>query len=145
MAKMSLALSGGGFRGTLYHLGIIRFLHDAGMLRDITHITAVSGGSILAAHLVLNWEHYNGSDDDFNKVSQEILDFVRLDVPDRIVRRFPFMSLASFAPHGRPDGRMIAGFLGRGCWRVITVSISMVRLACTSCRPILSFICSRRT
>ena len=67
MARIGLALSGGGFRGTLYHLGVIRFLHDAGLLRDITHITAVSGGSILAAHLVLNWDRYNGSDQDFER------------------------------------------------------------------------------
>jgi predicted acylesterase/phospholipase RssA len=59
MAKMGLALSGGGFRGTLFHLGVVRFLRDAGVLRDVTHITSVSGGSILAAHLVLNWERYN--------------------------------------------------------------------------------------
>jgi hypothetical protein len=95
MAKIGLALSGGGFRGTLFHLGAIRFLHDAHLLRDISHITAVSGGSILAAHLVLNWESYNGSDEEFNEVSQKILDFVRLDVRNRIVRRFPFVALGS--------------------------------------------------
>ena len=49
MPKIGLALSGGGFRGTLYHLGVIRFLRDAQILPDVTHITSVSGGSILAA------------------------------------------------------------------------------------------------
>ena len=93
MGKVGLALSGGGFRGTLYHLGVVRFLRDAGILRDITHITAVSGGSILAAHLVLNWDRYNGTPQDFDEVAREILDFVRLDVRNRIVRRFPFVSL----------------------------------------------------
>lgn len=57
--------------------------------------TLVSGGSILAAHLVLNWESYNGSDEEFNEVSQKVLDFVRLDVRNRIVRRFPFVALGS--------------------------------------------------
>jgi hypothetical protein len=65
MPKIGLALSGGDFRGTLYHLGVVRFLRDAGILRDITHITSVSGGSILAAHLVLNWDRYNGSPQEF--------------------------------------------------------------------------------
>jgi predicted acylesterase/phospholipase RssA len=56
MKKIGLALSGGGFRATLYHLGLIRFLRDAGLLHQVTHITSVSGGSIIAAHLALNWE-----------------------------------------------------------------------------------------
>jgi predicted acylesterase/phospholipase RssA len=52
--KIGLALSGGGFRASLYHLGLVRFLRDAGLLSQVSHITAVSGGSIIAAHLVLN-------------------------------------------------------------------------------------------
>ncbi|WP_337173664.1 patatin-like phospholipase family protein [Paludisphaera sp.] len=95
MPKIGLALSGGGFRATLYHLGIIRFLRDAGMLRDVTHITSVSGGSILAAHLVLNWERYNGAPEEFDKAAKEILDFVRMDIRNRIVRRYPFAVLAT--------------------------------------------------
>src|SRR4051794_30689950 len=93
MPKIGLALSGGGFRGTLYHLGVVRFLRDAGILRDITHITSVSGGSILAAHLVLNWDRYNGSPQEFDEAAREILDFVGLDVRNRIVRRFPFVGV----------------------------------------------------
>jgi predicted acylesterase/phospholipase RssA len=56
MAKLGLALSGGGFRATLFHLGVVRFLRDARALQDVTEVASVSGGSILAAHLVLNWE-----------------------------------------------------------------------------------------
>ena len=68
MHRLGLALSGGGFRATLYHLGVVRFLRDAGILPKITHITSVSGGSILGAHLVLNWERYSGSPDDFERL-----------------------------------------------------------------------------
>lgn len=87
--KFGLALSGGGFRATLYHLGLVRFLRDAGILRDVSHITSVSGGSIIAAHLALHWDRYNGSEADFDAVAAELLAFVRLDVRNRIVRRFP--------------------------------------------------------
>jgi NTE family protein len=45
MKKFGIALSGGGFRGTPFHLGRVRFLRDAGFLSKVTHITAVSGGS----------------------------------------------------------------------------------------------------
>jgi predicted acylesterase/phospholipase RssA len=91
MKKIGLALSGGGFRASLYHLGLIRFLRDAGLLSEVSHITSVSGGSILAAHLVLNWDRYNGSASDFDAAAAELLSFVRLDVRNRIVRRFPLM------------------------------------------------------
>src|SRR5215470_3387752 len=87
--KIGLALSGGGFRASLYHLGLIRFLRDAGLLSQVSHITSVSGGSIIAAHLVLNWDRYNGSASEFDAAAGEFLPFVRMDVRNRIVRRFP--------------------------------------------------------
>src|SRR6516165_8121911 len=88
-SKIGLALSGGGFRATLYHLGLVRFLRDAGILPQVTHITSVSGGSILAAHLLLNWHRYTGSPEEFDDAAAEFLSFVRMDVRNRIVRRFP--------------------------------------------------------
>src|SRR4051812_25802363 len=89
MKKIGLALSGGGFRATLYHLGLVRFLRDAGILQQVTHITSVSGGSITAAHLALNWELYNGSGKEFDRAAANLLKFPRLDVRNRILRRFP--------------------------------------------------------
>jgi predicted acylesterase/phospholipase RssA len=92
MKKIGLALSGGGFRASLYHLGLLRFLRDAGLLSNVTDISSVSGGSILAAHLLLNWERYNGSANDFDAAANEFLAFIRLDVRNRILRRFPLAS-----------------------------------------------------
>jgi predicted acylesterase/phospholipase RssA len=80
MKRIGLALSGGGFRATLYHLGLTRFLRDAGLLSKVTHITSVSGGSIFAAHLVLNWARYNGSPNDFDAAASELLNFFSMDV-----------------------------------------------------------------
>ena len=59
--RIGLALSGGGFRATLYHLGVVRFLRDSDLLSRVTHITSVSGGSVIAAHLVMNWDRYCGT------------------------------------------------------------------------------------
>jgi predicted acylesterase/phospholipase RssA len=89
MKKIGLALSGGGFRASLYHLGVVRFLRDAGILSQVTHITSVSGGSVLGAHLALNWDRYNGSPDEFDAVANELLAFIRMDIRNRITRRFP--------------------------------------------------------
>jgi predicted acylesterase/phospholipase RssA len=87
--KIGLALSGGGFRASLYHLGLLRFLRDASLLSQVTHITSVSGGSVIAAHLVLNWDRYTGDASEFDAAASEFLEFVRMDVRNRVVRRFP--------------------------------------------------------
>lgn len=46
-----LALSGGGYRASLFHLGVTRRLHELGALQKITRLSSVSGGSILAGFL----------------------------------------------------------------------------------------------
>ena len=97
MTRFGLALSGGGFRATLYHLGVVRCLRDCGVLPKITHITTVSGGSILGAHLALNWDRYSGTPEQFDEAAAEIIRFVQLDVRNRIVRRFPFTAVGNRA------------------------------------------------
>jgi len=47
--RVGLALSGGGFRATVFGLGALRALHDRGVLRDVTVVSGISGGSLLAA------------------------------------------------------------------------------------------------
>jgi NTE family protein len=59
---MGLALSGGGFRATLFHVGSLLRLNEAGLLRDLDEVTSVSGGSIIAGHLALNWSRLQFSD-----------------------------------------------------------------------------------
>ena len=82
-----LSLSGGGFRALLFHLGVVRSLYDLGLLKDVRHIIGVSGGSILAAHLVLHWDEYTGSPAQFDLVSSEIVRFVQQDVRGAVTRR----------------------------------------------------------
>lgn len=52
-AKLGLALSGGGFRATFFHLGVLRRLAELDVLRHVDVISSVSGGSILGAHYML--------------------------------------------------------------------------------------------
>jgi predicted acylesterase/phospholipase RssA len=86
--NLGIAFSGGGFRATLFHLGVVRYLRDESRLTDVTHICSVSGGSVLAAHLVQNWERYTGSQKEFEQAASEVVDLVRSDVRGRILRRF---------------------------------------------------------
>lgn len=48
---LGLSLSGGGFRATLFHLGAIRRLNELGVLKQVTTLSSVSGGSILNGFL----------------------------------------------------------------------------------------------
>lgn len=85
---IGLALSGGGFRATLFHLGVVRYFYDSGLLNRIRLITSVSGGSILAAHLALNWVRYTGDQKAFAEAAAEIIEFTRKDIRGRIIRRW---------------------------------------------------------
>ena len=50
-----LALSGGGFRATLFHLGAFWRLNELSFLPVIDRISAVSGGSIVTGLLAVRW------------------------------------------------------------------------------------------
>ena len=54
--RVGLALSGGGFRAALFHLGVIRRLEELDIMRRIDTISAVSGGSIIAAYYVIEMQ-----------------------------------------------------------------------------------------
>jgi predicted acylesterase/phospholipase RssA len=49
IGKVGLALSGGGFRASLYHLGVLAQLAERDMLRHVSVLSCVSGGSIVGA------------------------------------------------------------------------------------------------
>jgi NTE family protein len=52
-----LCLSGGGFRATLFHLGVVLRLNELGVLPRLSTITSVSGGSILNGVLASRWSN----------------------------------------------------------------------------------------
>src|SRR5215470_16369132 len=52
---IALCLSGGGYRAMLFHLGSLWRLNEAGLLLKLDRISSVSGGSIVAGVLGMNW------------------------------------------------------------------------------------------
>jgi len=54
--RIGLALSGGGFRASLFHLGVIRRLEELGIMRNVAVVSSVSGGSIIAAYYLVEME-----------------------------------------------------------------------------------------
>jgi NTE family protein len=53
---MALCLSGGGYRAMLFHLGALWRLNEFGLLRGLVRVSSVSGGSITAGILGLEWK-----------------------------------------------------------------------------------------
>jgi predicted acylesterase/phospholipase RssA len=49
--SVALCLSGGGYRAALFHLGVMRCLHEMGILQTVTKISSVSGGSIISSYV----------------------------------------------------------------------------------------------
>jgi predicted acylesterase/phospholipase RssA len=55
--KLGLALSGGGFRASLFHIGVLARLAEQDILRRVEVLSCVSGGSIVGAHYYLELQH----------------------------------------------------------------------------------------
>ena len=53
IGKVGLALSGGGFRASLFHIGVLAKLAELDILRRVEVLSCVSGGSIVGAHYYL--------------------------------------------------------------------------------------------
>ena len=54
--RLGLALSGGGFRATAFHLGVFAKLKQLDLLWKVDVLTCVSGGSIAGAFLASHWK-----------------------------------------------------------------------------------------
>jgi NTE family protein len=52
---VALALSGGGYRAMMFHVGALYRLNEIGLLGKLTRVSSVSGGSITAGFLGLVW------------------------------------------------------------------------------------------
>lgn len=57
--RVGLALSGGGFRAAAFHLGTFKCLKKLKLLDKIEVISAISGGSIIAAYYGLHGQDFN--------------------------------------------------------------------------------------
>jgi NTE family protein len=101
---IALALSGGGYRATLFGLGSLWRLNDLGWLPKLRRITSVSGGSIAAGLLAARWHdlEFNASGTATN-FTQKVADPLRvfcsqtMDWQAAIVGLLPFLSAAKVA------------------------------------------------
>ena len=88
----ALCLSGGGFRAALFHLGALRRLNELGVLSRVDTISSVSGGSIVAAHVMERVRPWPAPGSSFpnweSAVAQPFRDFTARDLrTGAVVRR----------------------------------------------------------
>ncbi len=74
--RVGLALSGGGFRASFYHIGVLARLAEMDVLRSVEVISSVSGGSILGAHYYLEVQRLLKTKSDVEIKKQDYIDIV---------------------------------------------------------------------
>jgi len=83
LGKVGLALSGGGFRASLFHIGFLARLAELDMLRHVEVLSCVSGGSILGAFYYLELRRLLHEKTDQELSRDDYVELVR-----RIERKF---------------------------------------------------------
>lgn len=114
---MSLALSGGGYRAMLFHVGTLRRLNEAGMLPRLAVVSSVSGGSVASAYLAHRWDDLAFDEQDRATNFVEVIEMPlralarrTLDIPSVLVGLLPFTSAAE-RQVGRYDELLFQGAL----------------------------------
>lgn len=77
LGKVGLALSGGGFRAALFHIGVLARLAELDFLRHVEVLSCVSGGSIIGAHYYLEVRRLLNSKPDHRITRQDYIDIVK--------------------------------------------------------------------
>src|SRR5262249_46965281 len=72
-----LVLSGGGFRATFHHVGVLICLRRLAALSHVSRLIGVSGGSIAAAHLAKSWPTIAGDGRGLTTAAAELVSFAR--------------------------------------------------------------------
>lgn len=90
--KIGLALSGGGIRAAIFHLGILKNLAERQLLESVASISSVSGASLgiglILAHNSLKWP---SSTEYLQKVLPEITETIlKTDIQKAAILRLPF-------------------------------------------------------
>jgi predicted acylesterase/phospholipase RssA len=76
LGKVGLGLSGGGFRASLFHIGVLARLAELDVLRRVEVLSCVSGGSIIGAHYYLEVRKLLASKTDDEITGQDYIEIV---------------------------------------------------------------------
>ena len=91
--KIGIALSGGGMRATIYHLGVFKWLAESGLMESTVYVSSVSGGSLCVGLIYAhNDNKWPGSQQYLEQVLPRIGEVIMgSDIQaSSLVRMFPF-------------------------------------------------------
>ena len=105
---LGLALSGGGFRATLFHCGALCRLDELGFLARLDRVSSVSGGSIPAGVLATRWSALRFEGD----VAKNLRELVILPLRAFCHRTVdaPAIGLGTLLPGRRPSDLLQAAY-----------------------------------
>jgi NTE family protein len=91
--RIGIALSGGGIRAAIYHLGVLQYMAEAGHFDRITSISSVSGASLcIGAIFAANGNRWPESRQFLEKVQPAVKQLMLTkDVQDSALLRLPFL------------------------------------------------------
>ena len=110
VGKVGLGLSGGGFRASLFHIGVLARLAELDVLRHVEVLSCVSGGSIIGAHYYLELRKlYKEKQDDeisrddyieiVQRISEQFLAGVQRNIRTRVAAEFTTNLRMIFKPN----------------------------------------------
>ena len=110
IGKIGLALSGGGFRAALFHIGVLARLAECDLLRRIEYLSCVSGGSIIGTQfylevrkLLIEKPDDAISRDDYidivRKIEKDFLDGVQRNIRTRVAAEWLTNLKMMFVPN----------------------------------------------
>ncbi len=103
LGTIALSLSGGGERAAGFHLGVLAYLERVDLLKDVSILSSVSGGSLVAAKYALTLKTAPEEEplhDTFRRFYEEYFAFtMRSDFISRVFKKL------GAPPERRPTGR----------------------------------------
>jgi len=110
VGKVGLGLSGGGFRASLFHIGVLAKLAELDVLRHVEVLSCVSGGSIIGAHYYLEMRKlFKEKQDDeisrddyieiIKRISEQFLTGVQRNIRTRVAAEFTTNLKMIFLPN----------------------------------------------
>lgn len=120
--NIGLALSGGGMRAAVFHLGILQYLASADLLQHVTHISSVSGASICIGLILGN---HDGTWPDNDAFLNEVLPQIKVALTEKDVQWHALARLVIEPYYWDKKANLLANVMERkwnvkGCLQDIT-------------------------
>jgi predicted acylesterase/phospholipase RssA len=134
LAQIGIALSGGGHRATIWGIGVLLYLADAGRQQDVGVIASVSGGSIANGVVAHEMDYAHTSPDELRARIRPLLRHVAYtglffwgpSTNAFVIAVFVLLSLGGL---GTLAGLVLAFISGIGVWPGIVLVASLVVLS----------------